>query len=67
VTFIVVAILGIVGVPWYLNQYQPLHQTVIRVNDTEFNMKYYVQMLRLYGTEQPTDVVKDIEQNELIR
>jgi len=65
--FVVVAILGIVGVPWYLNQYQPLHQTVVRVNDTEFNMKYYVQMLRLYGTDQSADVVKDIEQNELIR
>lgn len=65
--FIVVAVLGIVGVPWYLNQYQPLHQTVVRVNDTEFNMKYYLQMLRLHGTEQSADVVKDIEQNELIR
>ena len=65
--FILVAVLGTVGVPWYLNQYRPLHQTVIRVNDTEFNMKYYVEMLKLYGTKQDTNVVKDIEQNELIR
>jgi len=64
---IVVAVLGIVGVPWYFNQYQPLHQTVIRVNDTKFNMKYYVEMLKLYGTKQPANVVKNIEQNELIR
>lgn len=65
--FILVAVLGIVGVPWYFNQYQPLHQTVIRVNDTEFDMQYYVDMIRLQGTKQSANMVKDIEQNELMR
>jgi len=45
--FIIVAVLGIVGGAWYTNYYQPLHQTVIRVNDTKFNMDYYVEMLKL--------------------
>ncbi|MFC2004484.1 peptidylprolyl isomerase [Chloroflexota bacterium] len=65
--FIIVAVSGIVGMPWYFNQYKPLHQTVIIVNDTEFDMKYYVEKIRLYRTEQSADVAKDIEQNELIR
>jgi len=72
---IIVAVVGIVGVGWYIGQYQPLHQTVIRVNDTKFNMDYYVKMLRLYGEAQPDysmvsladQVVKVIERNELVR
>jgi len=73
--FIIVAVIVIVGVGWYIGQYQPLHQTVIRVNNTEFNMKYYIEMLKLYGGDQPSQymqyladsAVKNIEQNELIR
>ncbi len=73
--FIVVAILGIVGAGWYINQYRPLHQTVIRVNDTRFDMDYYVKMLKYYGRGQPIEyvsaladgVVKVIERNELVR
>ncbi|GAH43574.1 unnamed protein product, partial [marine sediment metagenome] len=60
---------------WYISQYKPLHQTVIRVNDTNFNMNYYVKMLKYYGEGMPTEymqfmadeVVKVIEQNELVR
>jgi len=73
--FIIVAVLGIVGVGWYISQYQPLHQTVIKVNDTEFDMNYYIKMLKYYGRGQPSyymygladDVVKIIERNELTR
>ena len=65
--FIIAAALVIMVVGWYIGEHRPLHQTAIRENDTEFNMKYYVQMLRLHGTEQSADLVKDIEQNELIR
>lgn len=72
---IIAAVIVIVGVGWYIGQYQPLHQTVIRVNNTEFNMKYYIEMLKLYGGDQPgqytqylvDSAVKNIEQNELIR
>ena len=73
--FIIVAVLGIMGVGWYISQYQPLHQTVIKVNDAKFNMDYYVKMLKLYGGGQPSyyiyglagEVVKVIERNELVR
>ena len=73
--FIIVAVLGIVGVGWYISQYQPLRQTVIRVNDIEFDMKYYIETLKIYGRDQSAsymqfladNVVKNIEQNELIK
>ena len=73
--FIIVAVLGILISGWYINQYQPLRQTVIRVNDTEYNMSYYIKMLKYYGRGQPPgymsymagEVVRAIEQNELIR
>lgn len=59
---------GILGSGWYINEYQPLQQTVIRVNDTEFSMRYYIDMLELNYTHSISgDVVTFIEQNELIR
>ena len=69
---IIVAVLGIVGVGWYITHYQPLLQTVIKVNDTKFNMDYYVEALAFYSAGQPvylyaSEVVIDIERNELIR
>jgi len=73
--FIIAAVLIIMGVGWYVDQYRPLHQTVISVNDTRFNMDYYIKALKFYGKGQPAyymysladDVVEIIEQNELIR
>ncbi len=73
--FIIVAVLGTIGAGWYITQYQPLHQTVIVVNDTEFDMNYYIKMLKYYGEGQPIQymqfiadtVAEDIEQNELVR
>ena len=73
--FIVATVLVIVGVGWYFGYYQPLHQIVIRVNNTEFNMNYYIKMLKFYGEEWPiqymdalaNNVVTVIERNELIR
>jgi parvulin-like peptidyl-prolyl isomerase len=73
--FIVATVLAIVGAGWYIGYYQPLHQIVIRVNNTEFNMNYYIKMLKFYGEGWPiqymdalaNDVVTVIERNELIR
>jgi len=72
---IVTAVLGIMGVGWYISQYQPLHQVVIKVNNTEFNMDYYIKMLKFYGEGQPVqymdaladELVVVIERNELVR
>jgi len=72
---IVAAVLVVLGVGWYTNEYQPLHQTVIRVNDTEFDMNYYIKRLQFYGAGQTVfylyamvdDVETAIERDELIK
>ena len=73
--FIIAAALVTVGVGWYTTQYKPLHETVIRVNDTKFDMNYYIKTLKFYGGGQSIDilyyvadtVVQIIQQNELMR
>ncbi len=73
--FIVATVLGIMGAGWYIGYYQPSHQVVIRVNNTEFNMNYYIEMLKFYGEGWPVqymdtvanEVVIVIERNELVR
>jgi hypothetical protein len=72
---IIAAIVLIVLIGWYMGEYRPLHQTVIRVNDTEFDMIYYIDALKISGRDQPVEniqsladsAVREIEQNELIR
>jgi parvulin-like peptidyl-prolyl isomerase len=84
--FIIVAVLAVIGAGvyfgWYVPERQPLHQTVIRVNDTEFNMDYYVdflkyEVLQLQAMGISVDItqmgsladsaVTGIETNELVR
>lgn len=65
---VIAAVGGIMGGGWYMKEYQPLQQTVIRVNDAEFDMRYYIDMLELdYRYNVAGNVVMFIEQNELIR
>lgn len=75
---IILAVLAVVGAgvynQWYVPKYKPLHETVIEVNDTKFDMSYYIKMLKVYtgGTSEQMYgwadwVVSAIEQNELIR
>jgi parvulin-like peptidyl-prolyl isomerase len=76
---VVVAVLSVVGVGvyngWYVEDYKPLHETVLEVNGTKFNMEYYVTMLS-YSTRDMdssyipymTDyAVEAIERNELVK
>ncbi len=73
--FIIVAALSVSAAGWYIGQYKPMHEIVIRVNDTSFNMNYYVKTLKYYGEGQSSyyiayladEAVKIIEQNELVR
>ena len=50
---IICAVIGLIGAgiyhQWYIPEYKPLHQTVITVNDTEFDMDYYIKMIKYYG------------------
>jgi parvulin-like peptidyl-prolyl isomerase len=72
---VIAAVLGVTGVGWYLSQYQPRWQTVIRVNDTEFNMDYYIKALEFHTEGQPVQFIQfladqvetSIQQNELVR
>ncbi len=72
---IIAAAILIVLIGWFLSEFRPMHQTVIRVNDTEFNMAYYIDALRVSGQGQTAltiqslagYVTKQIEQDELIR
>ena len=74
---------GIIGSGWYTEQYQPLQETVIRVNDTEFSMRDYVDLLKvqeityrqfrgqseysIYMQILADSVERAMQQNELIR
>ena len=72
---IIAAVVMIMIVGWYVGYYQPLYQTAIRVNDTEFNMKYYIETLEIASKDQPAvymqylagSTIQAIEQNELIK
>jgi parvulin-like peptidyl-prolyl isomerase len=76
---VVVAVLSVVGVGvyngWYVEDYKPLHETVLEVNGTEFDMEYYVTMLDYYTQDMDpsyisfmTDyAIEAIERNELVK
>jgi len=76
---VIIAVLAVFGAgvyyQWYIPEYKPLGETVIEVNETKFDMDYYLKMLKLYsGNVSPTElpnladqVVTAIEQNELMR
>ncbi|HUU08434.1 MAG TPA: peptidylprolyl isomerase [Dehalococcoidales bacterium] len=72
---IIALVVILVGVGWYLGDYRPRHETVIRVNDTEYDMNYYIRVLKLYGEGQSAEnllaltdeVAKVIQQSELVR
>lgn len=73
--FVIIAVLALVASSWFIYQYKPLHETVIRVNDTKFDMNYYIKMLKYFGqgqgynyiSRQADGVVQIIERNEIIR
>jgi parvulin-like peptidyl-prolyl isomerase len=73
--FVIAVVVLIVLLGWYIGEYRPMHQTVIRVYDTEFDMDYYIDMLKIGGQGQSADylqsiadsVTREIEQNELIK
>ena len=72
---IIAAIVLIVVLGWYLYEFRPLHQTVIRVNDTKYNAGYYVDALKIISTGQSPEYIsnvaaslaREIEQNELLK
>ncbi len=74
---------GVIGGGWYKNEYLPMQEIVMRVNDTEFSMGYYVEQLKIQGEHykqiyEPSqaelyiqlladEVERFIQENELMR
>jgi hypothetical protein len=69
----IVAALAIVGYGYYDTKIRPWHQPIVRVNDTVFDMRCFVKMLRLYGLDSTSDtssaesVATTIQYNELMK
>lgn len=80
---IIAVVGGVIGTGWYRDEYQPMHEVVIKVNETEFDMGYYVDTLevsgafyqQVYGQSDPStympnvasQAVTAIQERELIR
>jgi len=75
VAIFLAGVLGYVGYGYYNSEIKPFHEIVIEVNDTSFNMDYYVKTLDAYtkGMESsqlyymPDIITNQIVQDELIR
>jgi len=72
---IIVAIILIILVGWFLGEYRPMHRIVVKINDAEFNVAYYIDFLEFYGENNPgqsldtisSSLTQSIIQYELIR
>lgn len=64
-TIIIVSVVALVGSGYYFTTYRPLHQIMLKVNDKEFDMAYYIAAFKFFGTGK--DVTERLQQNELIR
>lgn len=72
----VIVITGlIIALGFYLTEIKPWQQVVIKVNDTQINMSYFVKMLRMNGAGQDSryddyivdQVTSQIQENEIFR
>ena len=73
----IIAVPAIVGYGYYDTRIKPWHQPIVRVNDTVFDMGYFVKMLRVYGLDSTSDissaissaqsVATTIQDNELMK
>lgn len=72
---IIAAVILIVLVGWVMADFVPLHKTVIKVNDTDFDVSYYIDTLKIARANQPDQNIQmlissttgQIEQGELMR
>ncbi len=72
---VIAAVVIIILVGWIVGEYVPMHRTVIKANDAEFDMSYYIDVLEIAVASQGTSqidmlagsVVQQIIQDEYIR
>jgi hypothetical protein len=75
ISLAIISAVGIISYGYYVTRIKPWHQPIVRVNDTVFDMDYFVGMLRLWGVgENPSAGVEAAQQrvaemigNELMR
>jgi parvulin-like peptidyl-prolyl isomerase len=68
-------VVGYIGYGYYSEQIKPLHQPVVKINDTVFDMDYYMKLLEFYSqgkdaTETRTvadDIITVIGSDELVK
>jgi hypothetical protein len=73
--FIIGCIVALLGYGYYVTEIKPLRQTVIRVNEIDFDMSYYLEVFRHYSRGQnplilnaiADQIVIDIQNYELVR
>jgi hypothetical protein len=74
---VIAVVVGLVGAgmyEWYKDDYQPMHEIVVDVNGTEFDMEYYIDMLTYvsgdyyqYASYFTSYALQYIEYYELVR
>ncbi len=72
---IIIAVICVIAAGIYITQFKPLYDTVIKVNDTKFNMQYFINTYNYFLEQQPgmqpflavVQVEREIKQNELVR
>lgn len=72
---VIAAVVLIVLIGWLIGEVLPLHKTVLKVNGTEFDTAYYIDVLKIAGSSQSDaniqamagSVIQQITQDELIR
>jgi len=52
-----------IGYGYYAEQYKPLHQPVVKINGTAFDMDYYIKLLELYTQGEDAAVTSDMADN----
>jgi parvulin-like peptidyl-prolyl isomerase len=70
-----VLVLGYIGYGYYDEQIKPLHQPVVKINDTVFDMDYYIKLLDFYSNGKDAtetgnvadEIINTIGSNELIK
>jgi parvulin-like peptidyl-prolyl isomerase len=68
-------VVGYIGYGYYNEQVKPLHQPVVKINGTVFNMDYYIKLLELYSqgkdstetSSMADELINVIESGELIK
>jgi hypothetical protein len=77
---VIVAVVIIVVIGWMMGEYVPMHKTVLKINDTEFDMGYYIDVMEIVALNQSSSselssniqmiasgALQQIAQGELIR